>query len=45
MQERTRHGYDYRIAIERDESTGSVKLPLDLYGADEKAGVEGHGCC
>ena len=35
--ERTRHVYDYRVVLKRDESTRSVKLPLELYGTDEQA--------
>ena len=34
-QERTRHVYDYRVVFDRDESTRSMKLPLELYGTDE----------
>ena len=31
--------YDYRVLLERDESTRSMKLPLELYGTDEQAAV------
>ena len=34
-QERTRHVYDYRVVLKRDESMRSVKLPLELYGTHE----------
>ena len=40
-QERTRHVYDYRVVLKRDESTRSVKLPLELYGTDEKGALGG----
>ena len=38
-QERIRHVYDYRVVLERDESTRSMKLPLELYGTDEQAAL------
>ena len=28
--------YDFRVVFERDESTRSMKLPLDVHGADEQ---------
>ena len=31
--------YDFRVVRERDESTRSMKLPLDLYGTHEQAGL------
>ncbi|CAM9368655.1 unnamed protein product [Sphacelaria rigidula] len=33
-QERTRHVYDYRVHFEVDESTRSMKLPLEMYSGD-----------
>ena len=33
--------YDYRVVLKRDESTRSVKLPLELYGTDEKGALGG----
>ena len=36
-QERTRHVYDYRVVLERGESTRGMKLPLELYGTDGQA--------
>ena len=33
-QERTCHVYDYRVVLERGESTRGMKLPLELYGTD-----------
>ena len=38
-QQRTRHVYDYRVALERDESMRSMRLPLELYGTDEQAAL------
>ena len=38
-QERTCHVYDYRVVLERGESTRGMKLPLELYGTDEQAAV------
>ena len=38
-QERTRHVYDYRVVFDRDESTRSMKLPLELYGTYEQAAL------
>ncbi|CAN0437204.1 unnamed protein product, partial [Pylaiella littoralis] len=37
-QVRTRHLYDYRVFLERDGSTHSVKLPLAKYSVDGSAG-------
>ena len=31
--------YDYRVALERDESTRSMKLPPELYRTDEQAAL------
>ena len=31
--------YDYRVVLKRDESTRSVKLPLELYGTDEQGAL------
>ena len=36
-QERTRHVYDYRVMLEREESKRSMKLPLELCSTDEQA--------
>ena len=38
-QERTHHVHDYRVVLERDESTRSMKLPLELYGTYEQAAL------
>ena len=38
-QERTRHLYDYRVHIELDQSTRSMKLPLEKYNGDPDAVV------
>lgn len=38
-QARTRHRYDFRVSLDSDGSTRSVKLPLDLYSADRDAEV------
>ena len=37
--QRTRHVYDYRVVLERGDSTGSMKLPLGLYGTDGQAAI------
>lgn len=36
-QQRTRHLYDYRVHIEQDQSTCSMKLPLEKYSGDPDA--------
>lgn len=33
------HVYEYRVILEKDQSIVSVKLPLDVYGAEKKAAV------
>ena len=38
-QERTRHLYDHRVHIELDQSTRSMKLPLEKYNGDPDAVV------
>ena len=38
-QERTRHLYDYRVHLEVDQSTRSMKLPLQRYSGDPGAVV------
>ena len=38
-QERTRHLYDYRVHLEVDQSTSSMKLPLQRYSGDPGAVV------
>ena len=38
-QERTRHLYDYRVHLERDQSTRSMKLPLKKYTGEPDAVV------
>ena len=35
----TRHLYDYRVHFERDQSTRSMKLPLEKYSGDADAVV------
>ena len=36
-QERTRHIYDYLVQLHLDQSTRSMKLPLEMYGGDPDA--------
>ena len=36
-QERTRHQYDNRVHLEEDQSTRSIKLPLEKYSGDPEA--------
>ena len=36
-QERTRHIYDYLVQLDLDQSTRSMKLPLEMYGGDSDA--------
>ena len=37
-QERTRHIFDYyRVQLDLDQSTRSMKLPLEMYGGDPDA--------
>ena len=36
-QERTRHIYDYLVHLDLDQSTRSMKLPLEMYGEDPDA--------
>ena len=31
--------YDYRVVLERDDSTRRMKLPLEFYGTDEQAAL------
>ena len=38
VQARTRHPYDYRVFVERDGSTRSVKLPLTKNSVDGSSG-------
>ena len=38
-QERTRDKYDYRVMLNEDESTHSMRLPIEEYDVDENAGV------
>ena len=38
-QERTRHLYDYRVQLQEDQSTRSMKLPLEKYSGDPDAVV------
>ena len=38
-QERTRHLYDYRVHLELDQSTRSMKLPLEKYTGEPDAVV------
>ncbi|CAM9092126.1 unnamed protein product [Laminaria digitata] len=38
-QERTRHVNDYRVHFEVDQSTRSMKLPLEMYSGDPDAEV------
>ena len=38
-QERTSHVYDYRVHLEEDQSTGSMRLPLDRYTTDPSAAL------
>ena len=38
-QERTRHLYDYRVHLEADQSTRSMKLPLQRYSGVPSAAV------
>ena len=35
--ERTRHIYDYLVQLDLDQSTRSMKLPLEMYGGDPDA--------
>ena len=37
MQERVRSEYDYCVMLETDQSTLSMKLPLDAYGTNVSA--------
>ena len=34
-QQRSRHVHDYRVVLEHDKSTRSMRLPLEVYGTDE----------
>ena len=36
-QERSRHIYDYRVQFDLDQSTRSMKLPLEMYSGDPDA--------
>ena len=38
-QERTPHVYGDGVVLARDERTRSMKLPLDLYGTQDQAGI------
>ena len=38
-QERTRDKYDYRVMLNEDEGTHSMKLLIEEYDVDENAGV------
>ena len=38
-QERTRDQYDYRVMLTDNESTRSMRLPMEEYDVDENAGV------
>ena len=38
-QKRTRHSYDYRVQLDLDQSTRSMKLPLEKYNGDPDAVV------
>ena len=38
-QDRTRDKYDYRVMLNEDESTHSMRLPIEEYDVDENAGV------
>ena len=40
-QERTRHLYDYRVHLEVDQSTRSMKLPLQMYQRDAWLSING----
>ena len=31
--------HDYRVVFEREESTRTMKLPLELYGTDEQVAL------
>ena len=42
-QERTRHRYDYRVHLELDQSTRSMKLPLEKYTGEPDAAVGSWG--
>ena len=36
-QERTRHIFDYRVQLDLDQSTRSMKLPLEMYSGNPDA--------
>ena len=38
-QERTRDKYDYRVMLNEDESTHSMRVPIEEYDVDENAGL------
>ena len=40
-QERTRHQYNYRVHLEEDQSTRSMKIPLEKYNSGDPEAVKG----